>query len=215
MIRDISNLRKEYKKETLTVGETEKNPIWQFKRWFEEALAADLPEPNAMILATCNSEGQPSARVLLLKGFDESGFTFFSNYKSRKSKDLEENPKASLVFNWLELERQVRIEGEVEKIPFAESEIYFQSRPKGSQIGAWASPQSSEIESREVLEERVRQLTEEYRSQDMLPCPPHWGGFRLRPHTLEFWQGRPSRLHDRIVYTLERKGEWSKKRLAP
>jgi pyridoxamine 5'-phosphate oxidase len=215
MIKDIANLRRDYKKEVLNVSDTERNPIWQFKRWFEEALAADVPEPNAMTLATCGKNGRPSVRVMLLKGFDDNGFTFFTNYKSRKSREMEENPFVGLAFNWLELERQVRIEGKVEKIPFSESEAYFQSRPRGSQIGAWASPQSSVIRSRTEIEDRVAQLSKEHESVEILPCPPHWGGYLLRPDMIEFWQGRPNRLHDRIVYEKDAHGEWMKKRLAP
>ena len=182
--------------------------------WYGEAEAAGLREPHAMTLATATREGRPSARVVLLRGFDERGFCFFTNYESRKGRELAENPAAALVFLWSELERQVRIEGTVERTSEAESESYFQSRPAGSRIGAWASPQSQVITSRAELERAQAELEAKH-AEGRIPRPPHWGGFRLRPRLIEFWQGRPSRLHDRLEYRLEDGGGWRMVRLAP
>ncbi|MCB0739106.1 MAG: pyridoxamine 5'-phosphate oxidase [Bacteroidetes bacterium] len=184
----------------------------QFNVWFNEALKAEVLEPNAMTLATASSNGSPSCRVVLLKGVD-NGFVFFTNYLSRKGSHLLENPNACLNFFWPELERQVRIEGSVEKVSALESDDYYNSRPFGSQIGAWASPQSQKIEGRELLEQRVEELQKEF-SEDTIKRPEHWGGFRLRPDFVEFWQGRPSRLHDRICYLLEN-DRWNRFRVAP
>ena len=213
--QEIKDLRREYIAEALDAEHIAKDPIAQFRHWFEEALQAEVLEPNAMTLATCGKSGQPSARIVLLKGYDQKGFVFFTNYESRKGQDLEENPKASLVFSWLELARQIRIEGEVEKIDPQESTRYFQSRPKGSQIGAWASPQSQVISSRKFLEEREQELSLNYQNTEVLPRPPHWGGYILRPWAMEFWQGRPSRLHDRFLFQLDDNGKWQIDRLAP
>lgn len=213
---NIQHLRKEYSAESLEIDQVEKEPIAQFRAWFKEALSAELPEPNAMILATINADQRPAARVVLLKGFDEHGFTFFTNYNSRKGEELDQHPAAALVFNWLELQRQIRIEGSVEKLSAEESTEYFQSRPKGSQIGAWASPQSDVIADRSILQENVEKLREEYADQDVLPRPDHWGGYLVRPHMVEFWQGRPSRLHDRIRYQWSSTHQsWHIERLAP
>ncbi len=212
---ELAALRKNYARETLSEQDVRHDPISQFDAWFNEALDSQLPEPNAMTLATVNALGQPSARVVLLKGIDHQGFVFYTNYESRKGQDLEANPRAALLFAWLELERQVRIEGAVEKVSEEESRAYFQSRPVGSQIGAWASPQSRPVSGREVLENTVAQLQQEYAGALMLPLPSFWGGYRLRPERIEFWQGRESRLHDRILYTREDSGHWRIERLAP
>jgi pyridoxamine 5'-phosphate oxidase len=211
----IEQLRKDYSAHTLEMEEVSPNPVEQFQVWFEEALNAEVPEPNAMTLSTATTNGVPSARIVLLKGVTDGSFLFYTNYNSRKGQELLANPRAALTFLWHELQRQVRIEGRVEVLPAEASTRYFQSRPKGSQIGAWASPQSTQIESREVLEEKVKQLEEDYRSTDALPRPDHWGGYRVVPHRIEFWQGRSSRLHDRIEYTLSEDGNWSLARLAP
>lgn len=212
---NIANLRQDYKQKSLDIKDVQTDPIQQFKIWFEEALESNLKEPNAMILATSDKTGMPNARVLLLKGFDEKGFVFFTNYESEKGKELSENPKAAMVFNWLDLERQVRIRGTIEKIKEEESTEYFQSRPKESQIGAWASPQSRVIASREVLERNQAYLQEEYKKAFVLPRPEHWGGYCLVPTEVEFWQGRSSRLHDRILFSKNAKNQWKIERLAP
>jgi pyridoxamine 5'-phosphate oxidase len=210
---DLSGIRKEYSSKKLEINEVDKNPISQFKRWLKEAIGAQVNEPNAMHLATVGSDGRPSGRVVLLKGVEE-GFDFYTNYQSQKSRELELNPYAALTFFWPELERQVRIEGEVEKVSEQESEAYFLSRPVESQIGAWASPQSEEIPDREYLE-RVKLEIEEKFSQEPLKKPGHWGGFRLNPKRMEFWQGRPGRLHDRILFAQNEEGDWKISRLAP
>lgn len=210
---NLQNLRQEYRAAELAETDVESNPIHQFKKWFTEAVDSQLYEPNVMTLATANADGKPSARILLLKGFDEDGFVFYTNYESHKGQDLVENPQASLVFFWAELERQVRIDGIVSKLDAQSSTDYFHSRPVGSQIGASASPQSSVIPNREILEERVASLTETYKDKE-IPRPLHWGGYLLEPTHLEFWQGRPSRLHDRLSYDLV-DGSWIINRLAP
>ena len=210
---NLQNLRQEYRSAELAETDVESNPILQFKKWFTEAVDSQIYEPNVMTLATANSDGKPSARIVLLKGFDEDGFVFFTNYDSDKGKDLAENPQASLVFFWAELERQVRIDGVVSKIDAEESTAYFHSRPAGSQIGASASPQSSVIPNRESLEEKVAQLSTEYKDKE-IPRPLHWGGYLVEPTHIEFWQGRPSRLHDRLNYQLV-DGSWIINRLAP
>ncbi|MCB0615216.1 MAG: pyridoxamine 5'-phosphate oxidase [Lewinellaceae bacterium] len=215
MLEDIRNLRKDYSAHTLGAGDVKESPILQFSAWFEEAVAAQLPEPNAMTLATSTLDGAPSARIVLLKGVDEQGFVFYTNYESRKGKVLSQNPRAALVFLWHELQRQVRVEGGVERVSMEESEAYFQSRPKGSQIGAWVSPQSQLIASREDLEEKAAALERQYARAEYLPLPPNWGGFRLRPTLIEFWQGRSNRLHDRIQYSLQANDKWKIERLAP
>lgn len=212
---NIENFRKEYMAHTLDEADVSPGPVRQFERWFEDALAARLPEPNAMTLATADASGRPSARIVLLKGFGEEGFSFFTNYQSRKGQNLAAQPWAALVFFWQELQRQVRIEGIVEKLGPEESTAYFQSRPPGSQAGAWASPQSQVIGSREVLARKMDEVEAQFAGQERLPRPPHWGGYLLRPALVEFWQGRPSRLHDRIQYTLMHDASWKMERLAP
>jgi pyridoxamine 5'-phosphate oxidase len=211
---DISALRQNYALETLEEQGTHDNPFVQFHRWFEAARQSQIKEPNAMTLATADAQGRPSARTVLLKGMDERGFVFYTNYGSRKGQELQVNPQAALLFTWLDLERQIRIEGRIEKVPTEESRAYFQSRPKSSQIGAWASPQSRRIPDRSLIEAEVAALSERYAHAEVLPLPPHWGGYVLRPDWFEFWQGRESRLHDRIAYRLEN-GVWTKTRLAP
>ena len=211
---DIASLRRNYAQQSLSEADVLHDPIAQFAVWFEEALSSQLPEPNAMTLATATREGRPSARTVLLKGFDKQGFIFYTNYESRKGQELAENPQAALLFTWLELERQIRIEGKVEKVTREASLVYFQSRPKDSQIGAWASPQSRVVEDRAVLEKRSAELKSEYDQVRALPLPPFWGGYWLKPALIEFWQGRESRLHDRICYTRVGEG-WKIERLAP
>jgi len=210
----IADLRQNYLRSALKEVDLDPNPIQQFAIWFQQALDAQLPEPNAMTLATVTSNGQPSARIVLLKSFDERGFVFFTNYNSLKGKQLVKNPQSALVFWWAELERQVRIEGRVEKVSDAESDEYFYSRPQGSQLSAWVSNQSQVIASREVLERKLAQLEEQYQEQK-IPRPPHWGGFRVIPSFIEFWQGRPNRLHDRLCYRLTEDKIWIIERLAP
>ncbi|MEO1517323.1 MAG: pyridoxamine 5'-phosphate oxidase [Bacteroidota bacterium] len=212
--KKIADLREDYRLHTLDISDVADDPIEQFKTWFEAAQEAKVPEPNAMTLATATADGIPSARIVLLKGFYEDGFVFYTNYESDKGREMDANPHAALVFCWLGLERQVRISGAVQRLPEDESLAYFQSRPKGSQIGAWASPQSQIISDRQILEDNVRRLQEEYASADQLPRPPHWGGYVVKADQIEFWQGRSSRLHDRIRYQKEG-GGWKKERLAP
>ena len=211
---DISSLRKEYKKKSLLESDIDPNPIRQFQQWWDEATNAGLEEVNAMTLATASADGLPAARIVLLKGFDEQGFVFFSNYESFKGMQLAENPRACLVFFWTGLERQVRITGLVEKTSAEESDAYYNSRPEGSRIGAWASPQSRAIENREWLENKEGQLLEQFAGQPV-PRPSWWGGYRVQPVTIEFWQGRPSRLHDRIQYSRSADNNWTMERLAP
>ncbi len=209
----IADLRRDYTLHGLTESEADPNPFVQFRTWFDQALTARLPEPNAMTVATVGADGQPSARVVLLKGFDERGFVFYTNYSSRKAVELIAQPRAALTFYWPELERQVRVEGSAEKVTDAESEAYFNSRPLASRLGAWASPQSQVIAGRDILEQAVEQVRQQFASVDV-PRPPHWGGFRIIPAVLEFWQGRPSRLHDRIRYRCDDQS-WRRERLAP
>jgi pyridoxamine 5'-phosphate oxidase len=209
----IQNLRQDYSHASLSESDIDQNPLKQFEKWFKEAVDSQLSEPNVMTLATASLSGKPSARILLLKGFDENGFTFFTNYNSKKGRELEENPYAAIVFFWAELQRQVRIEGVISKVDEDTSSAYFHSRPKGSQIGAAASPQSSIIPDREVLEKQVTLLTEKYNGQEV-PRPLNWGGYQLKPTHIEFWQGRSSRLHDRIAYTSVDR-TWLISRLAP
>ena len=214
MDTSVADLRKEYTFQGLSEMDVHPNPFEQFKTWFDQAVAAQLPEPNAMTIATVTSDGKPSARIVLLKDYDERGFVFYTNYKSHKGQQLVENPWGAIAFLWAELERQVRIEGCVEKVSPAESDAYFHSRPIGSQLGAWASNQSQVIESREVLEQQLQKLKEEYDNKEV-PRPPHWGGFRVIPNEIEFWQGRPSRLHDRLLYQRSEDGSWKIQRLSP
>ena len=210
----ISRLRKEYTRTGLDESDAAPDPIEQFRGWFDDALAADLHEPNAMTLATATPGGRPSARVVLIKGFDERGFTFYTNYGGRKAGELEANPHCALVFYWGELERQVRIEGRASRISDEESDAYFASRPRGSQLGAWVSEQSRSIENRGALELRLRELEREYEGRKV-PRPPFWGGYRVEPEVLEFWQGRENRLHDRLQYRRSEDGGWKRGRLQP
>ena len=209
----VANLRNEYARAGLSEAEVNPDPISQFRAWFEDALAAGLHEPNAMTLATSTPDGKPSARVVLLKGFDERGFVFYTNYDGRKAAELEHNPRAALVFYWGELERQVRIEGRVVRVSEDESDAYFESRPRGSRLGAWASEQSRTIDGRERLEARLRELEREYEGRNV-PRPTFWGGYRVEPEAIEFWQGRENRLHDRIVFR-QTEGGWEIERLQP
>ena len=210
----IADIRKEYAMHALSEADVQATPLQQFSIWWKEAIEAAIEEVNAVTLATATADGVPSARTVLLKGFDEKGFVFYTNYNSLKAKQLEENPRATLLFFWKELERQVRITGLVEKTSSEESDAYYQSRPEGSRLGAWASPQSSIIESREWLENEVKTMEKTFGNQP-LNRPPHWGGYRVKPVIVEFWQGRPSRLHDRIQYSIQPKGDWKIERLAP
>lgn len=212
---DLTALRQNYARQALSEHDVLPDPVAQFAIWFQEAVDSQVSEPNAMTLATANRQGRPSARTVLLKGFDQRGFVFYTNYESRKGQELAENPQAALLFTWLTLERQVRMEGTVQKTDATESQIYFQKRPKSSQIGAWASPQSRVIADRSQLEIKEAELTDQYAGSVVLPLPPFWGGYRLVPDLIEFWQGRPSRLHDRICYTLRENGAWQLQRLAP
>lgn len=211
---NVADIRKDYKLRSLSENEIDKNPLVQFDLWWQEAVNSQIDEVNAMTLATANKDGIPSARIVLLKGYDENGFIFFTNYNSHKAKDINDNPHVSLVFFWKELERQVRISGSIEKIAEKESDDYFQSRPLISQLGAWASDQSSVIDSREALEEKFKTL-EQYYADKEISRPPHWGGYRVIPSLIEFWQGRSGRLHDRIEYTLGKETDWIIKRLSP
>ena len=213
--KKLADLRKDYSKKQLDISDVVAHPIEQFKVWFEEAQKSKILEPNAMTLATATPDGFPSARIVLLKDLNENGFIFYTNYKSHKGKELAKNPNAALVFCWLGLERQVRIEGVIKKVDRNNSKTYFQSRPKKSQMGAWVSSQSKVIKSRGVLEENMTALEKKYQDEDVLPCPPHWGGYQLEPNLIEFWQGRRSRLHDRIQYKLLKSGKWKIQRLAP
>ncbi len=210
----ISDLRREYTLTGLHERDLDPSPFKQFGRWFEQALSAELLDATAMTLATSSREGKPSARIMLLKDFDEKGFVFFTNYESRKGRELDENPYAAMVFFWAELERQVRITGRVSRIPREGSEEYFHSRPTGSQLGAWASHQSDVIGTPEFLESRIKELEFQFEGKS-IPMPAFWGGLLLSPETIEFWQGRPNRLHDRLRYTLQPDGSWRIERLSP
>lgn len=207
----LADLRQTYDKNELLESHAAASPFDQFSSWFDEALAAEVPEPNAMTLATVDATGQPSARIVLVKGADERGFVFYTNYESRKGHDLAGNPRASLLFFWQPLERQIRIEGHIEKVTAEESDAYYKSRPLGSRIGAWASHQSQPV-TREALEATTREFEQRY--GETPPRPPHWGGYRVVPTRFEFWQGRPSRLHDRLVYELNAK-QWLLSRISP
>jgi pyridoxamine 5'-phosphate oxidase len=214
MNENAAGIRKEYSQEPLVESAMETDPIRQFSTWWHEALKANIIEVNAMTLATSSADGMPSARTVLMKGFSEKGFTFFTNYNSFKGQQLSENPRASLLFFWKELERQVRITGVVEKVSSEESSAYFHSRPKPSQVGAVISPQSQVIESRQWLDEKYKQASEQFENTTV-ERPAHWGGYLVTPVIIEFWQGRPGRLHDRIQYTLSDDGAWKIERLAP
>src|SRR5262245_31050110 len=211
--QQIAQMRREYVSQPFRKSDVAGDPITQFKRWFDEAVQSAQPDVDAMTLSTATPDGRVAARIVLLKGCDERGFVFFTNYESRKSREMMSNPRVALTFYWHSLHRQVRIEGVVEKVTPEESEEYFQTRPRGSQIGAWASPQSEVIASREGLEQRVYEIEGRFKDRP-INCPPFWGGFRVKAEMIEFWQGRESRLHDRILYTL-REDEWRISRLAP
>jgi len=214
MPNSIADIRRDYSHKSLSEKDVNASPIKQFGKWWDEAVNSKIDEVNAMTLATASIDALPSARIVLLKEVNEKGFIFFSNYESYKAQQLAENPKACLVFFWKELERQVRITGLIEKISAKQSDDYFQSRPESSQIGAWASPQSRVIEDRNWLDGKFNELVNKMEGT-AIPRPPHWGGYIVKPVVIEFWQGRPSRLHDRIQYTLEENGEWKIERLAP
>ena len=211
---NIADIRKDYKQKSLLEADLEKTPVQQFEKWWSDALHSGIDEVNAMTLATASVTGLPAARIVLLKGYDDRGFVFFTNYESFKGLQLDENPRACLVFFWAALERQVRITGLVEKTTAAESDAYYNSRPETSRISAWASPQSRVISSREWLEENEKKYAGEF-SGPAIDRPAYWGGYRVKPVTMEFWQGRPGRLHDRIQYSLQETGNWLVERLAP
>jgi len=214
MNHSIADIRRDYKRESLTEADTDANAFVQFGKWWDEAIRSDIDEVNAMTVATASADGIPSARIILLKGYDENGFVFFTNYSSAKGKEIEQNPNVALLFFWKELERQIRITGTIEKINAHESDSYFQSRPMGSRIGAWASPQSSVIKDRKVIEDNFIKYEAEFIATGV-PRPQHWGGYVVKPSRIEFWQGRSSRLHDRIRYNLQADGSWKRERLAP
>jgi len=210
----LADLRRDYDLSSLSTRDLARDPFRQFEKWFHEAEAAKVPEPNAMVCSLANRGGAPSSRVVLLKGFDARGFVFYTNYESRKGRELADNPRASLLFPWITLERQVIIEGHVARLPREESDAYFHSRPHASQLAACASPQSTVIAGRSVLEEAFKTLEAKYAGQQV-PMPPDWGGYRVQPDTVEFWQGRRNRLHDRLRYRRETDGSWTIERLAP
>ncbi|MFZ6014372.1 MAG: pyridoxamine 5'-phosphate oxidase [Bacteroidota bacterium] len=213
-MQKIADIRKEYSKATLDQSTIHPDPVIQFEKWFQEALNAEVIEPNAMHLATVNGQGKPSSRIVLLKGIENRKFVFYTNYQSKKAQEMEFNPACALTFFWPDLERQVRIEGVASRVSPETSDEYFQSRPRNSQVGAWSSPQSSIIKDREILEERVKQIEKKFEGLEMLPRPYQWGGYAIDPLLIEFWQGRPSRLHDRVQYVMV-DGKWNIQRLAP
>ena len=214
MNKSIADIRKDYQLKSLLETAVADNPFEQFNRWWDDAIQSDLEEVNAMTLATASATGMPSARIVLLKAATADGFIFFTNYNSHKGKELEENPFACLVFFWKELERQIRITGTIEKVSAEASDEYFYSRPEGSRIGAWVSPQSDVIPSRETIEANIVKYVQKFKGSE-ITRPPHWGGYIVKPTVLEFWQGRPNRLHDRIQYTKQQDGGWGIERLAP
>ncbi len=213
-MKGLDQLRQEYSKASLDISTIKKSPFVQFEDWFKEATDSSVPEPNAMTLSTISDGGRPSARIVLLKGIEKDQFIFYTNYQSQKGKELDKNPACALTFFWPELERQVRIEGIATRVDESTSENYFRSRPRGSQIGAWASPQSSIVKDRSILESRVKELEKRFKGIDALPKPMQWGGFAVEPFEIEFWQGRSSRLHDRIVF-YKQENSWAVHRLAP
>ncbi len=215
LLINLADLRKDYTLKDLTIEQTADNPFTQFRIWLGEALQAQIPEPNAMHLATVSATGRPSGRIVLLKELDNQGFVFYTNYNSRKGRELTANAWASLTFFWPELERQVRVEGKTELTSHSQADAYFQSRPRGSQMGAWASPQSQVIADRSILEANLSGIKQQFGDHMPIPRPKHWGGYYVIPHLVEFWQGRASRLHDRIVYTKHETDSWQKSRLAP
>jgi len=210
----LADLRKDYSLAGLAEKDLARNPFRQFEKWFEEALAAKLPEPNAMVLSTADRSGRPSSRTVLLRGVDGRGFVFYTSYEGRKGRELEVNPRASLVFPWIAMERQVIVEGPVAKVPPEESDAYFSSRPHPNQLSAWVSQQSAIIAGRAILEDGMKAVEMKYSGREV-PRPPHWGGYRLDPETVEFWQGRRSRLHDRLRFRRAKGGDWTVERLAP
>ena len=213
-MKKIEDIRQSYKGGSLEREDMLDHPMAMFRQWFDEAQDAKITEVNAMTMSTVNAQGQPSSRTVLLKGVTDQGLIFYTNYLSRKGQEIDSNDKVSLLFFWKELERQVRVEGRVVRLSANDSTTYFQSRPKNSQIGAWASPQSEVIDNRSILEDEVASLREKYDGHDVLPRPTHWGGYIVLPHYYEFWQGRDSRLHDRLVYS-QTDGQWHIERLAP
>lgn len=210
----IAELRKVYQLKSLEEKEVSEDPLKQFESWWQDAINAGAEEPNAMTLATCSGSGKPSARIVLLKGISGKGFIFFTNYRSRKAQEINENSLVALVFFWKELERQIRIEGKVKKVSGKESDEYFSIRPRASQLGAWSSPQSSVIESADFLQENMKKFQDQFHSKEV-PRPDFWGGYLVEPDRIEFWQGRPGRLHDRLQYSIEKNGAWKLQRLAP
>ena len=214
MNKNIADIRKDYQLQSLLEKDIAHDPFAQFNTWWDDAVKSELDEINAMTLATASATGVPSARTVLLKSVSEEGFVFFTNYNSKKAKELEENPNGCLVFFWKELERQIRITGKVEKVSAVESDEYFNSRPEGSRIGAWASPQSSVIASREIIEENITKYQQQF-ADGQIVRPPYWGGYKVMPTVIEFWQGRPNRLHDRILYSMMQDKNWKIERLAP
>ena len=212
--KDIAAIRQDYVLGSLSESDVDRNPVHQFKKWFDEAIHSEVIEPNAMVLSTVSSDQLPSSRVVLLKDIVAEGLVFFTNYESRKGKEMEENPFVALLFFWRELERQVRIEGRIQKVSDEESDEYFSERPRESQVGAWSSPQSTVIDSREFLQEKIQKYNEQFGAEE-IPRPGYWGGYIVEPYSMEFWQGRPGRLHDRLQYTLAENNHWIIRRLAP
>ncbi len=215
MSKSIADIRKDYSLLSLDENEVSSNPFDQFTKWWDEAIIAEIDEVNAMALATAGIDAKPTARIVLLKGYTNEGFIFFTNYNSAKGQEIATNHHVALLFFWKELERQIRIEGAIEKISSEDSDTYFNSRPGGSKIGAWASPQSQVIPNRSLLEKNIEDLTEKYPDENLVPRPDNWGGYIVKPNLIEFWQGRSSRLHDRLQYSLIENGEWKRERLAP